>query len=108
MAEEEHPSETKKSSPQLLSSGKEIVKINQFYLMPESPSPFQEEEGFPVLAGMIRQRVSGSATFAAEATYGCVCVYSTPAATGINCRYILFFPVLKYPKILYHLRYFTK
>jgi hypothetical protein len=45
--------------------------------MPESPSPFQAEEGFPVLAGMIHQRVSGSATFAAEATYGMICVQYT-------------------------------
>jgi hypothetical protein len=51
--------------------------------MPESSSPFQAEEHFPVLAGMIHQRVSGSATFAAEATYGYV--YSTPVATGNNC-----------------------
>jgi hypothetical protein len=83
MAEEEHPSKTEKCSPQLLSSGRKIVKINQFYLIPESLSPFQGEEGFPVLAGMIRQRVSGSATFAAEAT--CGYVYCTPVATGNSC-----------------------
>jgi hypothetical protein len=63
--------------------------------MPESPSPFQAEEGFPVLAGMIHQRVSGSATFAAEATYGYV--YSTPAATGNNCRLYFIFIFFKVP-----------
>ncbi len=64
--------------------------------MPESPSPFQAEEGFPVLAGMIHQRVSGSATFAAEATYGYV--YSTPAATGNNCW--LYFFQFKVPNYI--------
>jgi hypothetical protein len=59
--------------------------------MPESPSPFQAEEGFPVLAGMIHRRVSGSATFAAEATYGYV--YNTSAATGNNFSLYSFFPV---------------
>jgi hypothetical protein len=57
--------------------------------MPESPSPFQAEEGFPVLAGMIHRRFSGSATFAAEVTYGYV--HYTKAATGNNCSLFFFF-----------------